>query len=101
MSRYQKGKTNLDSTEARDSQWQWHQLDHMQVCTLLQTTTPTPYHSVFTGWMPFLLPNHVMKAEQYSTNLILESGRVFLCFFRVFKMFLVGLATGRAVVFYE
>jgi len=25
----------------------------------------------------------------------------FLCFFRVFKTFLVGLATGRAVVFYE
>ena len=25
----------------------------------------------------------------------------FKCFFRVFKMFLVGLATGRAVVFYE
>jgi len=25
----------------------------------------------------------------------------FLCFFRVLKMFLVGLATGRAVVFYE
>jgi len=39
MSRYQKGKTNLDFTEARDSewQWQWHQLEHMQVCTSLQT----------------------------------------------------------------
>jgi len=24
VSRYQKGKTNLDFTEARDSQWQWH-----------------------------------------------------------------------------
>jgi len=33
---YQKGKTNLDSTEARDSEWQWHQLGHMQVCTSLQ-----------------------------------------------------------------
>jgi len=31
-SRYQKGKTNLDFTEARDSEWQWHQLGHMQVC---------------------------------------------------------------------
>jgi len=37
VSRYQKGKTNLDFTEARDSEWQWHQLGHMQVCTLLQT----------------------------------------------------------------
>ena len=34
VSRYQKGKTNLDFTEARDSEWQWHQL---QVCTSLQT----------------------------------------------------------------
>jgi len=37
VSRYQKGKTNLDFTGARDSELQWHQLDHMQVCTLLQT----------------------------------------------------------------
>jgi len=26
VSRYQKGQTNLDFTEARDSEWQWHQL---------------------------------------------------------------------------
>ena len=26
VSPYQKGKTNLDFTEARDSEWQWHQL---------------------------------------------------------------------------
>jgi len=37
VNRYQKGKTNLDFTEARDSEWQWHQLGHMQVCTLLHT----------------------------------------------------------------
>jgi len=37
VSRYQKGKTNLDYTEARDSEWQWHQLGHMQVCTSVQT----------------------------------------------------------------
>jgi len=34
---YQKGKTNPDFVEARDSQWQWHQLGNMQVCTSLQT----------------------------------------------------------------
>jgi len=34
---YQKGKTNLDFTEARDSDWQWHLLGHTQVCTSLQT----------------------------------------------------------------
>jgi len=37
VSQYQKGKASLDFTEARDSEWQWHQLDHMQVCTSLQT----------------------------------------------------------------
>ena len=38
VSRYQKGKTNLDFTEARDSEWQWHQLGRMQtICTSLQT----------------------------------------------------------------
>jgi len=37
VSRYKKGKTNLDFTGARDSEWQWHQLLHMQVCTSLQT----------------------------------------------------------------
>ena len=37
MSQYQNGKTNLDSIETRDSEWQWHQLGHMQVCTSLQT----------------------------------------------------------------
>ena len=33
VSQYQKGKTNLDFIEARDSEWQWNQLGHMQVCT--------------------------------------------------------------------
>jgi len=49
VSRYQKGKTNLDFTEARDSGWQWHQLGHMQVCISLhrQITTPAPHQSVF------------------------------------------------------
>jgi len=41
MSRYQKCKINLDFAEARDSEWQWHQLGHMQVCTLLQTDNHT------------------------------------------------------------
>jgi len=36
VSGYQKGKTSVDFTEARDSEWQWHQLGHMQVCTSLQ-----------------------------------------------------------------
>ena len=35
--RYQKGKINLDFTEARDSEWQWNPLGHTQVCISLQT----------------------------------------------------------------
>ena len=41
VSRYQKGKTNLDFTEARDNEWQWHRLGHIQVCTSLQTDNHT------------------------------------------------------------
>ena len=37
VSRYQKGKTDLGFTDAKDSEWQWHQLGRMQVCTSLQT----------------------------------------------------------------
>jgi len=56
MSRYQKGKTDLDFTEARDSEWQWRQLGHMQVCISIQTDNhaSTPPLKFFTGWMPFL-----------------------------------------------
>jgi len=61
VGRYQKGKTNLDFTEARDIEWQWHQLGPMQVCTSLQTdnlaNTPLLSLSFFTGRMPFLPPN--------------------------------------------
>jgi len=31
---YQEGKTNLDLLQ---QEWQWHQLGHMQICTLTQT----------------------------------------------------------------
>jgi len=63
VTRYQKGKTNLDFTEARDSEWQWHQLGRVQVCTSLQTynhasTSPL---SFFSGRMPFLPPNYQQR----------------------------------------
>jgi len=41
---YKKGKTNLDFTEARESEWQWHQLGYMQVCTSLQTDNHASTH---------------------------------------------------------
>jgi len=54
VSRYQKGKTNLDFTGARDSEWPWHQLGHMQLYRSRQITTPAPHHSVF--YRPDALP---------------------------------------------
>jgi len=45
----------LDFTGARDSEWQWNQLDRMQVCTALQTDNHTSTHrSVF--YRPDALP---------------------------------------------
>jgi len=52
---YQKGKTKLDVTEARDSEWQWHQLDKSAPC-FRQLTTPTPHHSVLFFHRPDALP---------------------------------------------
>jgi len=46
-SQYQKGKTNLDFTGAKDSERQWHQLGHMQVCTSLQTDNHASTSQVF------------------------------------------------------
>ena len=66
VSWYQKGKTNLDFTEARDSEWQWHQLGHTQVCTSLQADNhnSTPPLSFFTGRMPFLPPNQQRQSTE-------------------------------------
>ena len=64
VSRYQKGKTNLDFTDARDSEWQWHQLGHMQVCTLLQTDNraSTPPLSFLQVGCPSCRPTNSIKA---------------------------------------
>jgi len=64
VSWYQKGKTNLDFTEAKDSEWQWHQLGRMQVCTLLQTDnhTSTPPLSFSQAGCPSCRPTNSIKA---------------------------------------
>jgi len=72
VSEYEKGKTNLDFTQARDSEWQWHQLGHMQVCISLQTdnhasTTPL---SFFTSRMPFLPTNQQCQSTEGKCMLI-------------------------------
>ena len=64
VSWYQKGKTSLDFTEARDSEWQWHQLGHMQVWTALQTYShaSTPPLSFSKAGCPSCRPTNNVKA---------------------------------------
>jgi len=75
VSRHQKSKTNLDFPEARDSEWQWHQLGCVQVCTSLQTT---PHHSVFTGRMPFLPPNQQCQSTDGNVSIYLLTHNIVL-----------------------
>jgi len=64
VSRYQKGKTNLDFTGARDSEWQWHQLGYMQVCTSHQTDNhaSTPPLSFLQAGCPSCHPTNSVEA---------------------------------------
>jgi len=68
VSQYQRGKTNLDFTEARDSDWQSHQLCHMQVCTSLQIDnhTSTPPLSFLQAGCPSCHPTNSVKALKAS-----------------------------------
>jgi len=66
VSRYQKGKTNLDFIEARDSEWQWHQLGHMQVCTSLQTDNHASTPPLFLqAGRPSCRPTNSVKALRH------------------------------------
>ena len=57
-------KTNPDFTEARDTEWQWHHLGRMQVCTSLQTDnhTGTPPLSFLQAGCPSYCPTNSVKA---------------------------------------
>jgi len=71
VSRYQRGKTNLDFTEARDSEWQWHQLGYMSVCTLLQTDNHASiHHSVC--YRPDALPAAQPTASKHWRHTLYE-----------------------------
>jgi len=69
VSQYQKGKTSLDFTEARDSEWQWHQL--VDACTSLQTDShaSTPPLSFLQAGCPSCRPTNSVKAlKGYDTS---------------------------------
>jgi len=81
VSRYQKGKTNLDFIEARDSEWQWHLLEYMQVCTSLQTTNhaSTPPLSFLQAGCPSCRPTNSVKALKTNQSTEGESTEGDLC----------------------
>ena len=64
VSRYQEGKTNLDFTEARDSEWQWRQLGTCKSAPRCrQITMPTPHHSSsLQAGCPSCRPTNSVKA---------------------------------------
>jgi len=70
VSWYQKGKANLDFTEARDSEWQWHQLGRIQVCTSLQTDNhaSTPPLRFLQAGCPSCRPTNSVKALKASVS---------------------------------
>jgi len=78
VSQYQRGKTNLDFTEARDSECQWHQLGHMQVCTLLQTDNQASTPPFFTGRMPFLPPNQQRQSTEGKLPVMYSSAKTLI-----------------------
>jgi len=64
VSQYQKGKTNLDFTEARDTEWQSHQLGICKSAPhFRQITMPAPHHSVF--YRPDALPATQPTASEH------------------------------------
>jgi len=90
VSRYQKGKTNLHFTGARDSEWQWHQLGHMQVCTLLQIDNHTSTLPLFfAGRMPFLPPNQQRQSTE-GTNSHIPLPHIILKIMRIESASLEG-----------
>jgi len=61
VSQYQNGKTNLDFTEARDSECQWLQLGHMQVLHLAADRYHTSTSFLQAG-CPSCRPTNSIKA---------------------------------------
>jgi len=101
VSRYQKGKINLDFTEARDSEWQWHPLGNVQgnevlkgnmlgmcnvqVCTSLQTDNhaSTPPLSFLQAGCPSCCPTNNVKALTKCRHLTVQ---------KVLKLFMIPLS---------
>jgi len=61
----QKDETNLGFTQTTDSEWQWHQLGHMQACTSLQTQPRQhPTAQFLQAGLPLLPPNQQCQSTE-------------------------------------
>ena len=77
VSQYQKGKIDCDFTEARDSEWQRHQLGHMQVCTSLQTNNHANGQFSQTRFFPWQLSHSlIFPGFQTSGHPVIKSRNV-------------------------
>jgi len=70
---YQKGKTSLNSNEARDDGFSGCSCISWTICKQsashsTQITTPTPHHSIFTGRILYLTPNQQCQCSEGRTN---------------------------------
>jgi len=82
VSRYQQGKirkvctTNLDllEQEVSGSGISWVMCKSAPLTR--QITMPESYHSVFTGWMPFLLPNQQRQSTEGTSTEGTSLGRL-------------------------
>ena len=101
-----KVKTNVDFTVARDSEWQWHQLGHMQVCTSLQTDNyaSNPPLSFLQAGCPSCRPTNSVEAlkgwtimnnleKLLSVQILLNSNYIN---FLALLMCMIGLSASRA-----
>jgi len=101
VGRYQKGQTNLDFTEARDSEWQWHQLGRMQVCTSLQTsnhasTSVTSPLSFLQAGYPSCCPTNSVNALKALISLFHKTE---ICIepFRVINIYLLVISLNKLI----
>jgi len=69
VSRYQKGKTNLDFSEARDSKWQWHQLGYMRL-HLAPDRQPHQHPTTLFFYRPDTLPATQPTVSKHWTQII-------------------------------
>jgi len=55
----------MDFAEARDSEWQWHQLGRIQVCTSFQTDNHASTQVFLQARCPSCHPTNSLKALRH------------------------------------